>query len=169
MNLNVGSGPHPAPGWVNMDIYPGWEGVDVVGSALAVPFNDETFDRVYMGHVLEHLTYTEGAPAALNEAWRVLRVGGELSVVGPAMDLAIATEQPQNILDAIEAHPWTPDSEDSPGAHHEWTATEANTLELVQSVFPSAQLVDLDGIEREFGWPNTECSKWQVAILAVKS
>jgi ubiquinone/menaquinone biosynthesis C-methylase UbiE len=45
-----------------------------------LPFDTGEFDRVLAIHVLEHL---RNLPAALDELWRVLRVGGVLSVVLP--------------------------------------------------------------------------------------
>lgn len=170
MKINIGSGVHPAPGWVNVDrnIIEDFQ-VDVVASALDLPFADGCADRAYFGHVLEHLSYEENAPKALREAWRVLRSGGELGVVGPAMDLAIETEQPQFILDAIEAGTpmEVPDGEPI-GFNHQWTATVTNTWELVQSVFPNARVAVVTEVDRDSGWPNEETSLWQVAILASK-
>src|ERR1017187_4875679 len=101
VNLNIGSGVHPAPGWVNIDrnLLDDWQ-VDVIADALDLPFGDDVADRAYFGHVLEHLSYNGDALVALREAYRVLKPGGELGVVGPAMDLALLTGQPQWLLDA---------------------------------------------------------------------
>jgi ubiquinone/menaquinone biosynthesis C-methylase UbiE len=59
------------------------------GLATALPYEDDSFDRVLSSLVLHHLT-TEEKQHALGEAWRVLRPGGELHVLdfGP----------PQNVL-----------------------------------------------------------------------
>ena len=171
--LNVGSGVHPFTGWVNIDLNSpdDWH-VDVVASALDLPFEDGCADRVFFGHTLEHLSYDEDAPQALREAWRVLRVGGELGVVGPAMDLAIKTEQPQHILDAIKITPVDPDyhydSGTPPGLGHLWEANVSNTHELVAFVFPNALVIPVDQVHEENGWPNCELSGWQVAIVASK-
>jgi predicted SAM-dependent methyltransferase len=134
-----------------------------VGTALFLPFATATFEYVYFGHTLEHLTYADAAPAALHEAHRVLTPGGLLGIVGPAMDLAIATDQPQWLLDDIAQH-----IGDNDGLGHQWTATVDNTLALVRSVFEHSQVVDVREVGRSTGWPNTVADPWQVAILARK-
>jgi ubiquinone/menaquinone biosynthesis C-methylase UbiE len=56
-------------------------GVDatvVQGDAEALPFEDESFDRVSSNGVLHH---TPDMPAALREVWRVLRPGGEARII----------------------------------------------------------------------------------------
>jgi len=50
------------------------------GLATALPYDDDSFDRVLSSLVLHHLT-TEDKQCALGEAWRVLRPGGELHVL----------------------------------------------------------------------------------------
>jgi SAM-dependent methyltransferase len=52
----------------------------VRGSAYALPFEDETFDRVVAAEVLEHLPQDE---RAMSELFRVLRPGGLLAVTVP--------------------------------------------------------------------------------------
>jgi SAM-dependent methyltransferase len=53
----------------------------IVGDAeRKLPFDDDSFDRAIAIHVLEHLP---NLPAALDEVGRVLRPGGQLSVVIP--------------------------------------------------------------------------------------
>lgn len=52
----------------------------VVGDAAVLPFPDDSFDRVLMSEVLEHLP---DDAAALREACRVLRPGGTLAISVP--------------------------------------------------------------------------------------
>ena len=52
----------------------------VRGSAYALPFDDETFDRVVAAEVLEHLPKDE---QAMTELFRVLKPGGLIAVTVP--------------------------------------------------------------------------------------
>lgn len=69
--LNVGCGHLSKPGFVNLDIAK-VDGVDVVGSVLALPFATGSMDLVECQDVLEHVDVT----AAMREVHRVLRPGG---------------------------------------------------------------------------------------------
>ncbi len=56
-------------------------GGPVRGDALALPFPDDSFDRIVAAEVLEHISADE---AALAELVRVLRPGGRIAVTVPA-------------------------------------------------------------------------------------
>jgi ubiquinone/menaquinone biosynthesis C-methylase UbiE len=66
------------------------------GDALALPFDDESFDHVWMMWFLEHLT---DPPAALREARRVLVTGGAIT----AIEVDYGTCHAQPSTPAIEA------------------------------------------------------------------
>ena len=51
----------------------------VVGDALALPYEDNSFDAVFLGGPLYHLTQESDRVKALREAWRVLKPGGVLT------------------------------------------------------------------------------------------
>lgn len=170
IGLNIGSGNAycPLPGWVNIDtnVLPGWK-VDLVASALDLPYEDESVDRVYFGHTLEHLRI-EDVPTALTEANRVLRKRGEVCVVGPALDYAQGHNAPQWLIDDISEHIGCDD-----GLGHYWTPTSTLTLELVRSVFPSAEFLPLAESRFRCNWPNQDWFEpiprnWQVAVKAAK-
>jgi len=74
-------------------------GVDATlreGDALALPFEDESFDHVWMMWLLEHIPE---APAALREARRVLVPGGRITAI--EVDYSTARAEPST--PAIEA------------------------------------------------------------------
>jgi ubiquinone/menaquinone biosynthesis C-methylase UbiE len=56
------------------------EGIVQVGSALAIPAPDDSFDFVYTINVLHHLPSVEDQQRAFHELFRVLRPGGTLFV-----------------------------------------------------------------------------------------
>ena len=78
--LNIGSGPHPPKGQVNLDIHP-FPGVDIVHDIQQPwPFPDLTFSRINAHHVLEHLS---ALIPAMNQAYRCLKFGGTISIKVP--------------------------------------------------------------------------------------
>jgi SAM-dependent methyltransferase len=78
--INVGSGGYdPVPGAVNVDPYRGGPNtIKAFGENL--PFLDESVDVVFNGGLLEHVKEPQ---VIINEAWRVLKVGGELYIEFP--------------------------------------------------------------------------------------
>lgn len=160
MKLNVGSGPHYAEGWYNVDLYA--EDADLQASVyhLTDHLKPESCTHVYVGHVLEHLVWNR-IPSALREIREVMAPGGTLMVVGPCILRAVATRQPTHILEAILSDP----RESFDGHGHAWTPTEALTLEAVQTVFPDASLTSVSNV-RKPEWPNPDTALWQCAVMA---
>jgi SAM-dependent methyltransferase len=68
---------------ISTDILP-FPGIDVVADAHRLPFPDQSFSGVVMLDVLHHL---ERPIEFLKEASRVLRPGGRLSMIEPAMTI----------------------------------------------------------------------------------
>jgi SAM-dependent methyltransferase len=90
LTLDLGSADGPSASWlrdavqrtVSLDIDPRGLGSDgVCGSALALPFADETFDVVSAFDVIEHC---DPEAQALSEVRRVLRPGGRFVMSVPA-------------------------------------------------------------------------------------
>ena len=164
--LNVGSGSHAAANWWNIDQAepPGCVAPDQYLSVydLADAFPPASFDKVYCGHVLEHLVW-DRIPEALAAIDAVLAPGGELMVVGPCLLRAVATNQPEWLLSAILADPRDPPT----GAAHAWTPTEELTLAAVRSVFPDAEVLPVGDV-RAPAFPNPSTAPWQCAVRAVK-
>jgi predicted SAM-dependent methyltransferase len=78
--LELGSGPKRGNnGWTTIDI----SGADISHDLrLGIPLPDQTVDRIYTSHMFEHIPYKE-LVVFVNECYRVLKVGGELSVCVP--------------------------------------------------------------------------------------
>jgi len=82
LRLNIGCGPNPLPGWVNVDVARG-PGIDVVWDLrYGLPFPAESCAVVFGEHVIEHMP-KEAAEALAREARRVLQPGGVLRLSTP--------------------------------------------------------------------------------------
>jgi predicted SAM-dependent methyltransferase len=67
--LNLASGHHPKPGWINVDLFA--PGADLrLDLREPMPFPDRSIDRIYVEHFFEHLNY----PSVFSsDAWRFER------------------------------------------------------------------------------------------------
>lgn len=166
MNLNLGCGQHFADRrtWVNVDTHEVCDHdecvdqrPDVLADCRLLPFPAGHFDNVYAGHLLEHLPLDD-VLAALREMRRVLHAGGQLCIVGPDYDRAVA-DFPEMVEIIWPGQPGAYD-----GAGHQWCPTEANTLAFVRRVFPDARAVPIADLD-EF-WPAVSFLGWQFAVVA---
>ena len=64
---------------IRLDMNPNYE-LEVVGSVTALPFADESIDRIYSNSLFEHVPYPHDI---IREAFRVLRPGGYILTVVP--------------------------------------------------------------------------------------
>lgn len=69
------------------------------GSATALPYDSNSFDRVFASLMLHHLT-PEDKRAALVEVWRVLRPGGELHI----LDFGRPHNLPARLISLVMRH-----------------------------------------------------------------
>jgi len=81
--LDCGSGFNPQPGCITMDKRPEAD-PDVVHDLedLPYPFPDDTFDRITLSHVMEHLN-PKLTNDIMNEFWRISKMGGYLLLAMP--------------------------------------------------------------------------------------
>ena len=82
--LNVGCGPHLASGWINTDVIETEEIRPdlVVSMENPFPFEKGSFDRAYVGHVIEHMPW-HSLPEWLDQLSSVLSPTAEVMFVGP--------------------------------------------------------------------------------------
>ncbi len=164
--LNLGSGPHYAEGWVNVDLYDPPEGChkpDVYADVFHLTdcFPEGSFVACYLGHFLEHLVWDQ-IPDALAQVRRVCQPGAPVVAVGPCLWKAVQTRQPMSLLEAIVADP----RQEPTGHGHAWTPTTETTLEaMVLGGFPDAFVVPVVSISKP-DWPNPSTAAWQVAVQA---
>lgn len=82
MRINLGCGPRPLPGFVNVDLLD-LPGVDVHADvSKPLPFEGGSAELIYASHVLEHLPHIQ-VPTILADWRRVLCDGGRLLVAVP--------------------------------------------------------------------------------------
>ena len=85
MKLQVGSGrvrgKYRGSDWINLDLSH-FQDVNVLGSALMLPFATCSIDEIHCVHVLEHVT-RDKYPIMLGEMHRVLKSGSRLYVETP--------------------------------------------------------------------------------------
>ena len=72
IKLNLGSGPHAIPGWINYDseYHPGVTPLDLSKGIL--PHADNSVDYIFSEHAIEHFTKEQGINL-LKECYRVLK------------------------------------------------------------------------------------------------
>jgi len=87
IKLELGAGAAPTPGFLHLDIQPGFH-IEYVADAKSLPFLDDTIAQIYSRHNLEHFTEAE-AETVVKECLRVLKPGGEIYLIVPNMDFHI--------------------------------------------------------------------------------
>lgn len=158
MKVNVGCGEFRAEGWLNVDMTKtdGGPQPDIVASATDLPFEDASVDRLYAGHVLEHLT-PEDVVKALREFRRVIRPEGKVMIVLP--DLDVAEAKYPDLVDSVRygGDRWG-------GDRHLWESRPRNFAQmLVDAGEPNARwipITSLIGTE----WPVVAYVDWQYAF-----
>ena len=83
--LNIGCGPAPLPGWVNVDLAPHSSEVIRMDATKRFPYLNDTFSHVFSEHMIEHVDL-DGARNMIRECYRVLRPGGRIRIVTPDRD-----------------------------------------------------------------------------------
>jgi predicted SAM-dependent methyltransferase len=86
--LELGAGGHRRlKGWTTVDL---WGDCDLIlDITKPLPFPDNSVDKIYSSHVLEHFTYPNPLSRILAESVRILKPGGIFSVAVPNARLYI--------------------------------------------------------------------------------
>ena len=80
--VNLGCGPNPKPGWINIDLFD--PGADLrLDLREKWPFADSSVSHIYSEHVFEHFELHEEVVHFLSEAHRVLQSAGLFNVGVP--------------------------------------------------------------------------------------
>lgn len=167
-HLNVGVGPHPVPRpWWNIDFREA-ENPDEVADARDLPYEDDRWDRVYAGHVLEHLS-PDDVVTALREMRRVST--GEMMIVGPDVERGAAMlargEITREVFDTLGAHGHDEEGNIVPphpgeAADHQWDSTMERVCEFAveAGLFPERMRI----VDVPIDWPVVSRVHWQFAV-----
>lgn len=185
--LNAGCGTHYAQGWVNVDV---WSSDTTKPDVVAkpgepYPFEDNYFDAVFLGHVIEHIPWPE-VPAFLTDISRVAKPNAPILVVGPDVYKTIKRwkdgEEPWWMIESVMEHQdinHQPDREHEwwDGALHHWNCHEKRVEKLLGAVgFRNIENV-FDSIpndpygktwwdeKNQITWPVVGKYWWQLAFL----
>jgi len=94
LNLNLGANYHARPEFTNVDIHP-YPGVQVICDLEKTwPWEDGSVDFILAEDIFEHL---HDPIHAMNETWRVLKMGGEISIWVPSTDGRGAFQDPTHV------------------------------------------------------------------------
>jgi predicted SAM-dependent methyltransferase len=177
--LNLGSGPHVFESelkdelWINIDQSDKDAKPNVLGSIMMLPFADNTVDRVYMGHVLEHLGLFDDMKIFRDELFRVCKSGAQCMIVGPDVDAYNKMFQkndvnaPQWLLEAVvSSKPEWATMENNKGGWHRWVPTSDLMVEMLEFYgFVEIEKKDITTIRMPV-WPNKVTTEWQMAVSA---
>lgn len=126
MKLQIGSGrvrgKYRGKEWTNIDLI-NCQDVNVLGSALTLPFATCSIEEIHCVHVLEHVTRDQ-YPIMLGEMHRVLVPGGQCYVETPDFYLTLKWALSAFETGDVEAvHNWTTSiygKNEVPGMAHHW-------------------------------------------------
>ena len=85
VNISLGGASIESKNYINVDIKPGLD-IDIVHDLETYPwpFPDECADLIIASHIVEHVNPAKfGFINWMNEAWRILKVGGQMMVGTP--------------------------------------------------------------------------------------
>jgi predicted SAM-dependent methyltransferase len=101
--LEIGAKKRIDNSWETLDAVD-WGEVDVVANIEEkLPVKDNSYDLVYMSHVLEHVTWYRVADV-LKELHRILKKGGELEIFVPDVDKLISVYRSGKVPDKWYKH-----------------------------------------------------------------
>ena len=81
VNLEIGAGNRRMPGWISIDFDS--EADMQFDLRKPLPMPDNSIDRIYSSHVLEHFSYPNPLSNLLEECFRVLKPGGVFDAAVP--------------------------------------------------------------------------------------
>lgn len=185
--LNAGCGTHYAQGWVNVDI---WEDDNTKPDVRAeagkpYPFEDDYFDAIYLGHVIEHIDWSD-VPTFIMDMVRMAKPDAPILIVGPdvlkTIQLWKEGKEPWHMVLSTMEHQdvnWQPGREHEwwDGATHHWNCHHERVVDMLEDL----GLTDITDVYNEIPnnpsgkqwhdpvtgitWPVVGKHHWQMAVL----
>lgn len=190
--LNVGCGTHYAKGWVNTDVWSDDTTCPdvVVAPGDPYPFDDNSFDAIYMGHVLEHIAWDKLYPF-LVDIRRVAKPGAPILAVGPDVYRTIQrwaqNQEPWSMIESVMEHQdreggylalssGEPTTVHWAGICHYWNCHERRLAEAMSWVFTDVKamsnVITFDTSRKSWfdsahsiEWPVVGYWPWQCAVI----
>jgi len=100
--IEIGGGTICTSGWVNLDPVHGEGNWRRRAQATPWPTGPNSVSEIYASHVMEHIPFGEPRVVVMNEAWRVLRPGGKLTIVVPLFPSEEAIGDPYHVSYWVE-------------------------------------------------------------------
>ena len=184
MLLNAGCGTHYAKGWVNTDV---WENEDTrpdvrVEPGKPYPFDDNTFDAIFLGHVVEHIHWPL-LPDFLRDMGRIAKPNAPILIVAPdvyrTIDRWRQGREPWWMVQSVLEHQDVnadnrPLDEFWDGATHHWNCHEERVVTLLANLgFPNIEAVSdkipdgsnwKDPVNKKIVWPVVSKAAWQCGV-----
>jgi len=102
IRLNLGCGPYPIEGCINIDMNPRQAKADLIRDVRrGLPYDDGSVDAITASHFLEHLSCDEML-ALMEECWRVMKPRAQFSIVVPLMDFTSLDHKQHLSADAFD-------------------------------------------------------------------
>ena len=95
--LNLGQNEWRMEGWINIDIDPSTN-PDIIADAAHLPYEDNSIDEIYAGHLLEHFDIEQ---EVLREWHRVLKPGGKITICVPDIEKSLSEWRNGNMLESF--------------------------------------------------------------------
>lgn len=164
MLVNVGSGDRYVTGWYNVDHEGSPHRKDaVVDITKKLPWERESLLHVYLGHVLEHVTFGQ-AKIFLKRLRPLVDPKGQILVVGPDIKIASEMEKAGTLNVTMNelkhgGHRW-------PGDEHRWECTSEKVIELLtETGWRDIQPISINDVATF--WPVADRGpQWQCAVTA---
>lgn len=186
--LNAGCGTHYAHGWINTDV---WDDGKTTKPDVKVepnkpyPFEDNYFDAVFLGHVIEHIPWNQ-VQNFLYDMKRIAKPGAHFLVCGPDVlktikRWGVGQEPWEMVLSTMEHQDLGTQSDQEnlwwDGAHHHWNCHHERVNKLLQQV-GFDELTDVfdaipknplgtSWVDKEIIWPVVGHWHWHFAIRCI--